>query len=172
MSKFVIVKDKPEELKKGEYVIDTPSFVEEIQQHKTKAPKNGLTGAYHLRVIADSIAQNYDPENMTGFSVKVHKFEGRPYASDEELNSIVVEMLRESCPNVFLKYVDKKIRTRPHGTSLVYYVDSDVKGAYDLFYRYGLSDARDVEPDTSKPKKLVGKPAVTKEQAEILKQSQ
>jgi len=172
MAKFLIVKNKPEELKKGEYVIDAPSFMEEIVSNKTKAPKNGLTGAYHLRVIADTIAQNYDPENMNGFSVKVHSYEGRPFATDEDLNTIVVEMLKESCPSVFLKYVDKKIRNRPFGTNLVYYVDSNLKGAYELFYKHGLSDAREVEPDTQKLKKTVGKPALTKEQAEaVLKQS-
>lgn len=173
MSRFLIVKDKPEDLKKGEYIIDKPSFLEEISLHRTKAPKNGLTGTYHLRMIVDSIAQSYDPENMNAFSVKVHNFEGRPFSSDEELDSIVVDMIADSRPELFLKYVDKKIKTRPYGTSLVYYVDSNLKGAYDLFYRNGLSDARDVEEkSTSGPKKVVGKPAVTKEQAEALKQQQ
>lgn len=173
MAKFLIVKEKPTDLKKGEYLIDSPSFVEEINLHKTKAAKNGLTGSYHLRMIADSIAQTYDPENMTGFSVKVHNFEGIAYSSAEELNQIVVRMLSESCPGIFLKYVDKKIRSRPHGTNLVYYVDSGVKGAYDLFYKYGLADARDIESETPKqPKKVVGKPALTKEQAEALKQNE
>lgn len=170
MAKFLVVKEKPEDLKKGEYVIDAPSFLDEIKQNKTKAPKNGLTGTYHLRVISDTIAQNYDPENMTGFSVKVHPYEGRPYSSDEELNTIVVEMLRESRPDIFLKYIDKKIRTRPFGTNLVYYVDSDVKGAYTLFYQHGLSDARDIETDSSKTKKPAAKSTTPKEQVEVPKQ--
>ena len=36
MAKFLVVKEKPEDLKKGEYVIDTPSFLDEIKQNKTK----------------------------------------------------------------------------------------------------------------------------------------
>lgn len=171
MAKFLIVDTKPEELKKGEYLIDRPSFLEEITLHKSKAPKNGLTGAYHLRIITDSVAQNYDPDNMTAFSVKVHNFEGIAYDSDEQLNDILVKMYSDSCPGVFLKYVDKKIRTRPHGTSLIYYVDSGLKGAYDLFYKHGISDARDTDvKKNTENKKVVGKPAVTKEQAELLKQ--
>lgn len=163
MSKFTIVQDAPQTVQKDEYVIDRPSFVEEIKAHTSKQPKNGLTGAYHLRNITDSIAQNYDPENMTAFSVKVHLFEGRPYSSEKELNKIVVEMLDMCYPAIFEKYLEKKIKTRPKGTKLVYYVDFGVDNAQELFYNNGLSEK---EPE---PKKVVGKPAVTKEQAEELK---
>jgi hypothetical protein len=174
MAKFLIVKEKPLELKKGEFVIDKPSFLEEIELNKNKASKNGLTGAYHLKVIADSIMQNYDPENAARFSARIHNFVGVPYKDDAELNDIVVKMFADANPEVFLKYVDKKIKTRPFGTTLVYYVDSELKGAYDLFYRHGLSDARDFDKKagTDGPKKTVGKPAITKEQAELIKQTQ
>lgn len=163
MSKFKIVQDAPESVQKDEYVIDRPSFIEEIQAHASKQPKNGLTGAYHLRNITDSIAQNYDPENMTAFSVKVHLFEGRPYSSDKELNKIVVEMLDMCCPGVFAKYLEKKIKTRPKGTKLVYYVDFGVENAEELFYKNGFTEQE------QEPKKTVGKPAITNAQAKELK---
>jgi hypothetical protein len=168
MAKFIVVKEAPTELKKGEYVIDKPNFLKEIEMHKTKNPKNGLTGSFQLRMILDSIAQNYDPENMTAYSVKVHKFEGRPFTDNESLNNIVVEMLQADYPAIFPKYLENKIKNRPSKTELVYYVDSGIKGAYEIFYRNGFDDSK---PEVVKEKstKVVGKPAITKEQAEALK---
>lgn len=171
MAKFVVVKERPSELKTGEYLIDEPSFLDEIKLHKTKAAKNGLTAPFHLRMILDSIAQKYDPENMTAYSVKVHNFEGREFKSDEDLNKIVVEMLRSDYPAVFAKYLESKIRNRPQKTQLVYYVDSNIRGAYELFYKNGLDDNKEETLVKEKSTKTVGKPAITKEQAEALKQS-
>lgn len=140
MSKFKVVTEAPTNLEKGEYVVDVPNFLAEIDKNKTKFPKNGLTGAFQLRMILDSIAQTYDPENMTAYSAKVHHFEGRPYSNDEELNAIVVEMLQRDYPAVFAKYVETKLRQRPNGTKLVYYVDSGLQGGREIFYKNGLSE--------------------------------
>jgi ribosomal protein S24E len=169
MSKFIVVKEAPAELKKGEYLIDTPSFLPQIALHKTKVPRNGLTGSHYIRMIVDSIAQAYDPENMTAYSVKAHLYEGRKFSSEKEMNDIVLEMLRNDYPAVFAKYLDTKIRTRPSKTELVIYVDSDIKGQYELFYKNGLSEVEKEQPKKEKSDKVVGKPAVTKEQAEALK---
>lgn len=146
MSKFVVVKETPKTLNKGEYLIDKPSFVPEIALHKTKIPHNGLTGTHYIRMVMDSIAQAYDPDNMTAYSVKAHNYEGRKFSSEEEMNDIVLEMLRADCPGVFTKYLDKKIRTRPSGTELVIYVDSKIPFQYEAFYKNGLSEVE-------KPKK-------------------
>lgn len=169
MAKFIVVKEAPAELKKGEYLIDKPNFLAEIAQHRTKAPKNKLTGAFHLRMIADSIAQNYDPEQMTAYSVRVHNFEGRPFDNDETLNQIIVEMVSADYPAVFPKYLDKKIKERPRDTDIIYCVDAGIKGMYEIFYQNGLSDIKDAVPPKEKSGRVVGKPAVTKEQAEALK---
>jgi hypothetical protein len=162
MSKFIIVSKKPETLKKGEYLIDKPSFLEEIALHRHKAPKNGLTGNFHLRMIMDSIAQKYDPENMTAYSVRVHNFEGRPFSSDEELNSIIIEMLKSDYPAIFSKYIDYKIKNRPKNTELIICVDSGIKEIYEIFYSNGLSELKEESP--KKPKSVF-----VKEQAEELK---
>lgn len=172
MSKFVVVKQAPKELKKGEYVIDTPSFLPQIQLHKAKKPRNGLTGSHYLRMITDSIAQAYDPENMTAYSIKAHKYEGRKFSTDEEMDAIMVDALKQDCPSVFAKYLDVKIRTRPSGTNLVYYVDSGIDGSNEIFYKNGLSELVEEEPAKKKSDKVVGKPAITKEEAEKLKQQE
>lgn len=150
MSKFVVVKEAPKELSKGEYVIDTPSFLPQIDLHKTKKPRNGMTGSHYIRMVIDSIAQAYDPENMTAYSVKAHNYEGRKFNSDEEMNAIVLQMLHADYPSVFAKYLDTKIKLRPSGTSLVYYVDSDIQGQLEIFYKNGLSEEVAVKGKTFK----------------------
>jgi hypothetical protein len=169
MTKFLIVDEAPKELKKGEIVIDKPNFMEEIAQQKAKTPRNGITGLFHLRAITALIAQNYDPSEMTEYSVKAHAFEGRPFSNDEELNNIIVEMIRINRPQVFTKYLDKKIKTRPVKTDLIYIVRADIPFMYETLYQNGIGELIVDQPKEDKPKKTVGKPAVTKEQAEALK---
>ena len=140
MSKFVIVKEAPKDLKKGEYLIDKPSFVEQIALHKHKKPRNGLTGSHYIRMVMDSIAQAYDPEHMTAYSIKAHKYEGRAFSTDEEFNDIIVQALVEDCPSVFPKYLETRVRARPAGTTKVIYVDSNIEGQLEIFYRNGLGE--------------------------------
>lgn len=169
MSKFVVVKEAPKTLKKGEYLIDKPSFLEQIHLHRAKKPRNGLTGSHYLRMITDSIAQAYDPENMTAYSIKAHNYEGRKFETDEDIDAIMVEALTANYPAVFTKYLDVKIRTRPTGTERVIYVDSKIAFQYETFYKNGMSEEVAEQPKKEKPDKVVGKPAITKEEAEALK---
>lgn len=167
MSKFVVVKEAPAELKKGEYLIDTPSFLEQINQHRAKAPRNGLTGSHYLRVLTEAIAATYDPQNMSAYSIKAHLYEGRKFETSEDINAIMLEALRNDYPAVFAKYLDVKIKARPSKTDLVIYVNSDIQGQYEIFYQNGLSELE--APAKAKSDKVVGKPAITKEQAEAQK---
>lgn len=171
MSKFVVVKEAPKDLKKGEYLIDKPSFVPQIHLHASKKPRNGLTGSHYIRMVMDSIAQAYDPEGMTAYSVKAHKYEGLKFETDEDFNEIIVKALTEDCPSVFPKYLEVKVRARPTGTTTVIYVDSNIQGQYEIFYRNGLGEDKVEVPAKVKSDKVVGKPAVTKEEAEALSKS-
>jgi hypothetical protein len=142
MSKFVVVKEAPTELKKGEYLIDKPSFLTQIGLHKAKKPRNGLTGSHYIRMVMDSISQAYDPENMSAYSIKAHNYEGRKFSTDEEFNDIINEALKADCPNIFPKYLEVKVRARPAGTEKVIYVDSKISHQYEIFYRNGLSEEK------------------------------
>jgi hypothetical protein len=121
MAKFVVVKNRPKELKKGEYVIEQADFLPEIRQNSRNAPRGGLTGVNHLRSIVGTIGKEYDLE-LTAYSIKPYTYEGRAFSSEEELSNIVVSMLRDQYPKIFDKYLDKKIKERPFGTKLIYYV--------------------------------------------------
>ena len=167
MSKFVVVKEAPAELKKGEYLIDKPTFIEQVTQHKAKAPRNGLTGSHYLRALTEAVASAYDPQNMSAYSIKAHLYEGRKFETLEDVNNILIEALRNDYPAVFAKYLDVKIKARPSKTDLVIYVNSDIQGQYEIFYQNGLSEQE--APAKAKSEKVVGKPAITKEQAEAQK---
>jgi len=149
-TKFVIVNEAPRELKKNEYLIDKPSFLNEIELHRSKLPKNNLTAPFFMRMILDSIAQKYDPENMTAYSVKVHKYEGRPFTSTKSLNNIFLEMLKTEYPIIFEKYLDYQIRNRPYGTNIIYYVPSRIKEMYEIFYKHGVDELVEEKPTKDK----------------------
>lgn len=132
MAKFVVVKNKPKDLKKGEHVIERADFLPEIRQNSKNAARGGLTGVNHLRSIVGTIGKEYDPE-LTAYSIKPYLYEGRAYSSEEELSGIVVAMLREQYPKIFDRYLDKKIKERPFGTKLIYYVGDFLEtGAFNL----------------------------------------
>lgn len=175
MTKFLIVKEQPKELHKNEIYIGKPNFFEEIAAHRSKAPRNSLTGVHHLRGIIDSIAQNYDPEGMNPFSVKVHQYEGRPFSNDEELSNILVEMMENSNPNIFTKYLDKKIKTRPTKTEMIYVTDYKIPFLYETFYNNGIIDQKQEERDQEKQQQAVEKAERSdkwKKQQETKKQKQ
>jgi hypothetical protein len=144
MAKFVVVKQKPKELKKGECVIERASFLPEIRENAKNASRGGLTGVNHLRSIIGTIGKNYDLE-LTAYSVKPYAYEGRSYSSEEELNDIVVSLLREQYPIIFDRYLDKKIKERPFGTKLIYYVGDFLETA--AFNMNGIDRLEEREVD-------------------------
>jgi len=166
MAKFVTVKDAPTEISKDEYVIDKPTFLPEIEKQSAKAPNNKLISRNHLRAIVDAVGQVYEPGGLTGWVIKTHQYEGRPYADYQDLNKIVLEALSMSYPKIFDKYLDSKIKARPAGTKLIHFVDSGFyQNPEPIFHANGL----DAFVEETAPKKVVGKPALTKEQAEQFK---
>lgn len=128
MAKFVVTKSRPKDLKKGEYVVETPNFLSEIKQNMKNAGRGGLTGINHLRSIVGTIGNTYD-QQLTAYTVTPYAYEGLPYSSDEELSRIVCKMLREQYPQIFDKCIDKKIKDRPFGTKLIYFVGSFLETA-------------------------------------------
>jgi len=166
MAKFVIVKEAPATLEKGEIVINPPSFISEIQANVRKAPKLKQAGINHLREILNSIGAKYDPE-MNVMKFRLVNYEGVPYADDNELNALVTRILATERPETLDKVLDYNIKARPQNTKLVYYTGSF--NGTTAFYKNGLDliEEKDVESYmTGKPKKVVGKPAITKEEAQ------
>ena len=166
MAKFTVVNEAPATLEKGEVVIGQPDFMEQILANQKKAPRHHQTALNHLREVLNSIAQKYDPE-MNVFKIKLFNYEGLAFKNNDDLSTIIVRLLKHEYPAVFDKYLEHQLKNRPTNTKLVYYVgDFNSTGP---FYRAGLDliEGKDIEAYmTGKPKKTVGKPAITNEEAE------
>jgi hypothetical protein len=156
MTKFTVVKQVPSEIGAEDYVINGPSFLQEIELNKKKNPRNQLTALFHLRGILDTIYFNYDPDK-TSYSVRTAPFEGRPFNSDEELDKILVDMIGQDDPTLFKKYLDKKIKTRPKSANHIWYVDNGIKGFYEIFYQNGIPDSADEERANKKAQEALEK---------------
>lgn len=165
MSKFVFVEKLPE-CRKGEFSIEKPDFIKEVKEGMRSAGREKLTTANHLRVIASIIGKNYDVNFNAFKDIIAHKFEGRAYASPEDLSSIVLEMLQSQYPKMIDSYVETKLKARPSSARVVYY-----NGAPDqsgVFIRNGVSQIfqKDVDLELGlKQKKTVAKPAITDAEA-------
>lgn len=166
MSKFVIVKTTPTNLRKGEVVLESPSFLEQIRANTHKAAKKNLTGINHLRDILNSIQQKYEVD-LGIFKVPLSQYEGLLFNNEDELNEIILRMLKKERPFIFESVLEYNIKNRPFGTKLIYYVGNlDGTGP---FFKAGIDmiDEKDVDVELGlKPKKIVGKPAVSKEESE------
>jgi len=165
MAKFVVVDKAPETLAKGEIVITQPDFMEQIVANQKKAPRNNLTAVNHLREVLQSISVKYDPE-LNAMRIKLVNYVGVPFKNNEELSTIVVRVLKNEYPQVFDKVLDHQLQNRPTNTKLIYYV-GDFRGT-GPFFRASIDhlDEKDIEAYmTDKPKRIVGKPAITNEEA-------
>ncbi len=166
MAKFVVVKQAPETLEKGEIVIGQPDFMDQILANIKKAPKHKQTAINHLREVLNSIGQVYDPE-MNVMKIKLNNYKGLAFNDSKDLSAIVVKILKNEYPSIFDRYLDHQLKNRPMNTKLIYYVGDFTATA--PFYKAGLDliEEKDVESYmTGRPKKIVGKPAITKEEAE------
>jgi hypothetical protein len=166
MAKFVNTTNVPETLRDGEYVIDMPTFIPEVRAAAARSnDRRRLTHGSLLRTVAQNIANSYDQDfNVIG-KLKVHDFEGREFASDEDLSKIVLELLERDYPVIFDKYLDHQVKKRPNGTKLIYFTGPHTKTA--VFTNNGIDRIEEKDVDTYlglKPKKVVGRPAVSNDE--------
>lgn len=165
MAKFVMVDEAPPELRKGEFVIQSPDFLDEIRANAKMTPRSGRTGTNQLRAIVGSIGAKYDP-NITAWNIRPHLYEDRTFANEQELSAIIVDLLRTQQPRVFDSYLEHQIKNRPQGVKVIYYVGSFADTG--AFNRNGIDqmNLKDVDVELNlKAKKVVGKPAVTDDEA-------
>lgn len=166
MSKFVNVKVAPTVLRSGEVIIKSPDFLEQIRVNAHKAAKRNLTGINHLRDILNDIRQKYDPD-LNIFKIPLNRYEGLTFENELDLSKIIVRLLKTECPGVFEKVLEYNIKNRPYGSKLIYYVGN--WGDTGAFTKNGIDSIEEKEIEEYlglKPKKIVGKPAVTKEESE------
>lgn len=165
MAKFVVVKEAPPELRKDEYVIEQPNFMAEVDETRGRRPHNGLMGSSYLRTLTGLIGEKYD-NTLTSWNIRPHLYEARPFKTDEDVSAIIVDLLKTQHPSVFEGYINTKIKSRPLGTKVIYYVGDFTNTK--PFFDNGIDQIqeKDVEVELGlRAKKVVGKPAITNDEA-------
>jgi len=127
MAKVFFTKEKPDrELGKLEYLIEMPTFVEEIFTCKRfeAYSARGLTTAGHLRSILQEIADKYNPL-FNPMIIPVSNYEGIAYKTDKELGAIVTKIIENHSPETILGWIKHRIVVRPKDVRVIYMVSPD-----------------------------------------------
>lgn len=172
MAKFVRVSKAPKELEKYCYVIEAPNFKEEIRRSALKKPKNGLMAPNYLREIFAAIGDAYGDETYNALTtINVSGYKGVPINNEEDIERIVMDVVYKQAPRFIESFIDKKIKKRPNGTKLIYFLGNF--NQTESFTRNGIDEIKEKEIDVylgKKKKKVVGKPAITDKEAAALNQ--
>lgn len=168
MAKYVLVDKAPSKLDKDCIVIGRPNFMQEIKQCIKKKPRAGTMTVNYLREIVATIGLKYASETFNPLTdVNVALYKGVPCETDEKTHEIVVKAFSKCYPEIFDQFVEYYIKRRPRGTKLVYFLGSHSQSA--KFDQHGIDSIPPKEVDVylgKKTKRIIGKPAITKEQAE------
>lgn len=171
MSNFVRVRELPVTLEKGEFSIPAVSFLNFIEANKLKMPKGGLVTTNYLREIISSVGLEYIGEEFDPTrEINLVHFKGRPFASNMDVNNLLIELFEKEYPTMLRKFVEYHIKKRPQGTNMIYYKGHPKYAT--VFLEYGIHEILERDLDKhlgKKPKKVVGKPAITNEEAELQK---
>jgi hypothetical protein len=170
MSRFLVVKTAPENLQEHEFVIGKPDFYEQINKSKTKKPKSSQMTVNYLREVIASIGQKYIGQDFdTLLSINVSKFIGVPCDTDKEVHDILIKAFEEQCPSILFSYIQHCFKQRPSRTNIIYYTWNPKYAGKFVEYGWEQISLKDLEDERSgKQKKIVGKPAITSEQATAL----
>jgi hypothetical protein len=170
MSRFLVVKTAPENLQEHEFVIGKPDFYEQISKSKTKKPKSSQMTVNYLREVIASIGQKYIGQDFdTLLSINVSKFIGVPCSTDKEVHDVLIKAFDEQCPTILSSYVQYCFKHRPPRTNIIYYTWNPKYATKLAEYGWEQVSLKDLEDERSgKQKKIVGKPAITAEQAASL----
>jgi hypothetical protein len=162
---FVRVNKAPEELKKGEFVISSPDFMPEVESCHHKRPRNDVMSINYLRELVAAVGAKYLPETFNALTdVNVANFKGTPCKTQVEANEILLRLFKKEYPAALDAYIEYYIKRRPTGTNTIFYLGSGDQAA--IFLKLGFQEvlAKDFYKE-EKPKKTVGKPAITNKEA-------
>jgi len=138
MATFTRVDEAPEKLNKNEFVINKPNFKEELDQTRKRRGTSGLTTASSLRDIFMAITDKYD-KTLNPYGLKLTKYAGRAYSSDEDLVAIIYEIINAFNLDLINAAVDYSIKNRPAYTDTIYYVSKDDLLGSSAFLKNGIN---------------------------------
>lgn len=137
MATFKRVDKAPETLKDNECVIFKPDFQEMIETTRKRRGVSNLTKATSLRDIFMAITDKYAPE-VNPYHLKLSKYEGRAYETDDDLRAIVFKIIEDLELNLVEKALEFEIKNRPSKTDFIYYVSPDLS-ASGAFIKMGIN---------------------------------
>lgn len=124
MTKFVHVTNHeliPSKLEKGEIVINSPSFLEEVRAMIAHKPSTNITTTHFLRAIATEVGRKYDPKFNSYTHITVNDYTGIEFNNDFDLAIVVRRMILSKYPQMVDRYLEKKIKERPLNTKLIWF---------------------------------------------------
>ena len=122
MTKYICVAAVPAVLGKGEFVVTTPNFIEEVTQCRQKTPPRGLTTTVILHDLINSIGHKYEVEFPGSGIFVLNDYKGIPFSSSQDLAKVVVLIFKRFYPKLIDSAIDFQIKRRPFGTQLIYFV--------------------------------------------------
>ena len=127
MSVYTVVGEAPKKLGLTDYVIEKPTFMEEISKFRNKRGVNRLTTASSLRDIFMAITDKYN-NTINPYHLKMSKYDGIKFAKDEDLIPVIYRVIADNNLNLIEAAIEHKLKTRPHTVETIYYVTSDLDG--------------------------------------------
>jgi hypothetical protein len=137
MSVYTVVGEAPKDLTDKDLVINKPMFLEEIAKTRVRRGVVKLTTASNLRDIFMAITNTYDP-TINPYHLKLSKYEGIKYDSDQDLAEVVQRIIRDNNLNLIEAAIDKALKTRAPSVETIYFVTSDLDGIA-AFAKNGVS---------------------------------
>lgn len=161
--KFICVNKAPEILRKHEYVICMPDFIDEVKENYKRKGNTTVTRNKHLRHLIGSVGLKYGPDTFSPYTdVRTSPYEGLYFSSDKELSNILVRIFNEEYPQMFDHYIAYQIKNRPMETKVIYFVGDFLKSKAFTEAGFELIKEQDIDVVLGlKPKKILGKPAVS-----------
>lgn len=168
MSKFLVTNIAPKQLKQNEYVISDPDFYSEIAECKFKKPKSTQLTINYLREVIAAVCQKYLGKDFDVLrSINVSKFVGAPCDTEKDVHDVLIKIFENQCPELIHAYVHSCFKQRPSGTNFIYYIGNPKYCTKLLELGYEQISKKEFD-NLDKPKKVVGKPAISNEEANIL----
>lgn len=164
---FVRLKKRPTELKSDEYVVESPSFLDDIKNCSVKKPSSKTMSVNYLRQLVSDIGTKYIGLDFNALTdVNVSNFKGTPCDTLEQAHETLQQLFKLHFPKMLDAYVEHHIKCRPNGTRIIYFLGSGAQ--VEPFLRLGFEEVLEKDLDKllgTKPKKVVGKPAITNQEA-------
>lgn len=137
MTKVTILPESPQNLKKTDFVIFKPNFLDEVKSSRLSNQSiSKITTVNHLRDILMIVTGKYD-ESVNPYHITLNKYEGIAAPTLEDIADVVVRIDRDNNLKLLEKALDFKIKNRPLGTEMIYYISPDMQ-AVEQFQLNGI----------------------------------